>query len=114
MTVPMLMMPPPTAERTRFSDWPFAVKSILGFWIFYALTVVIRAFLGTDPWTTVENKLTIIGLGLVINGLIYVAIAGLTKGAPIQRKVIVSAISCVVGAVILGSAVVMTEDLMRE
>ena len=48
MTVPMLMMPPPMA-RTRFADWPFALKSILGFWFFYALTVVVRAFLGTDP-----------------------------------------------------------------
>ena len=48
MTVPMLMMPPP-AVRTRFRDWPFAVKSILGFWLFYALTVVVRAFLGVRP-----------------------------------------------------------------
>ena len=52
----MFMTPPPTV-RTRFSDWPLAVKSILGFWFFYALTVVARAFLGTDPWTTLENKL---------------------------------------------------------
>ena len=60
MTVPMLMMPSPTV-RTRFSDWPFAIKSILGFWLFYALTVVIRAFLGSDPWTMLENKLMVIG-----------------------------------------------------
>ena len=25
------------------------MKSILGFWLFYALTVVARAFLGSDP-----------------------------------------------------------------
>ena len=37
MTVPMLMMPQPTA-RTRFADWPFALKSIIGFWFFYSLT----------------------------------------------------------------------------
>ena len=76
MTVPMLMMPPP-AVQTRFRDWPFAVKSILGFWLFYALTVVVRAFLGSDPWTTVENKLVVVGIGIVINGLIYLAIAAL-------------------------------------
>ena len=79
------------SPRTRFGDWPLAVKSILGFWVFYALTVVVRAFLGTDPWTTVENKLTIIGFGLVVNALIYVAIAGLTKGATIRRKAVVAA-----------------------
>ena len=70
MTVPMLMMPPPTV-RTRFSDWPFALKSIVGFWCFYALTVVVRAFLGTDPWTTLQNKLSVIAIGLLITGLIY-------------------------------------------
>ena len=37
----MFMIAPPAA-RTRFADWPFAVKSILGFWFFYALTVVAR------------------------------------------------------------------------
>ena len=35
-----MFMTPPPAVRTRFSDWPLAVKSILGFWFFYALTVV--------------------------------------------------------------------------
>ena len=114
MTVPMLMMPPPTATRSRFSDWPFAVKSILGFWVFYALTVLIRAFLGTDPWTAVENRLAIVGFGVLINGLIYLAIAGLTTGATIRRKVVVAAISCAVGSLILGAAVVATEDWMRE
>ncbi|HEX8840553.1 MAG TPA: histidine kinase [Sphingomicrobium sp.] len=114
MTVPMLMMPPPAVARTRFSDWPFAVKSILGFWLFYALTVVVRASLGTDPWTTVTNKLAVISFGIVINGLIYAAIAGLTQGATIRRKVVTAAISCAIGAGILGSAVVLTEDWMRE
>jgi two-component system, LytTR family, sensor kinase len=109
----MLMMRPPMVQ-TRFRDWPFAVKAILGFWLFYALTVLIRAFLGTDPWTTVENKLAIIVFGVLINGLIYVAIAGLTTGATIRRKVAVAAISCAIGSVVLGAAVVATEDWMRE
>ena len=50
----MLMMPPQKA-KTRFSDWKFAVKSIFGFWIFYARTVAVRAFLGTDPLTLLTN-----------------------------------------------------------
>lgn len=113
MTVPMLMMPPPAAQ-TRFRDWPFAVKSILGFWLFYALTVLIRASLGTDPWTMVENKLAVVVFGILINGLIYVTIAALTTGATVRRKVVVAAISCAIGSVILGGAVVATEDWMRE
>jgi signal transduction histidine kinase len=109
----MLMMPPP-AVHTRFSDWPFAVKSIVGFWLFYALTVVIRAFLGSDPWTTVENKLVVVSIGIVINVLIYLAISGLSSGSSIRRKAVIAGLSAAIGSLALGTTVVMTEDLMRE
>ena len=52
---PMLMMPP-YGRSARFGDWPLALKSILGFWLFYALTVVARAFLGTDPLTMLDQQ----------------------------------------------------------
>jgi hypothetical protein len=113
MTVPMLMMPSPTV-RTRFGDWPFAVKSILGFWFFYALTVVIRASLGTDPWTALQNKLVIIGIGMVINVLIYLAISAWGAGKGIRRRAVIAGISCVAGSLVLGGTVVMLEDLMHE
>ncbi len=114
MTVPMLMMPPPSAVRTRFNDWPFAIKSILAFWIFYAATVVIRAFLTADPWAMIENKLMVVGIGIVINGLIYIAITALSTGTTIRRKAIIAGISCAIGSVVLGGTVIMTEDWMRE
>jgi two-component system, LytTR family, sensor kinase len=113
MTVPMLMTSPPIA-RTRFNDWPFAVKAILGFWFFYALTVVARAFLGADPWTVLENKLLVIGVGIVINFLIYLAISTFGGGAGIRRKAVIALASCMIGAIVLGSIVVMSEDWMRE
>ena len=113
MTVPMLMMKPPVVQ-TRFSDWPFAVKSILGFWLFYAATVVLRAFLGSDPWTMLENKLLVIAIGIVINGLIYLAISGLAGGGSIRRKAVIAGISTAIGSLGLGATVVMTEDMMRE
>ena len=113
MTVPMLMMPPPTA-RTRFADWPFALKSIVGFWCFYALTVVVRAFLGTDPWTTLENKLSVIGIGLLITGLIYAAISAFGNGAPIRRKAIIAGLSSVVASLVMGATLVSIEDWMHE
>jgi two-component system, LytTR family, sensor kinase len=113
MTVPMLMMQPPTVQ-TRFSDWPFAVKSILGFWLFYAATVALRAFLGSDPWTMLENKLLVIGIGIVINGLIYLAISGFSGGSSIRRKALIAGVSTAIGSLALGGLVVMTEDMMRE
>ncbi len=113
MTVPMLMMPPPTV-RTRFGDWPFAIKSILGFWLFYALTVAIRAFLGSDPWTMLENKLMVIGIGILITGVMYVAISSLGTGETIRRKAIIAGVSAAIGSFVMGSAVVGLEDWMHE
>ncbi|MEA3078941.1 MAG: two-component system, LytTR family, sensor kinase [Sphingomonadales bacterium] len=113
MTVPMLMMPPPTV-RTRFADWPFALKSIIGFWCFYALTVVLRAFLGTDPWTTLENKLIVIGIGVLITGLIYAAISTFATGSSIRRKAVIAGVSSAIASVVMGGTLVMIEDLMHE
>jgi len=107
------MMPQPAA-RTRFGDWPFAVKSILGFWAFYALTVVVRAFLGTDPWTTLENKLVVIATGVFLTGLIYLAIAIFANRANMRRKVIVAAVSSTIASIVLGAFLVFTEDMMHE
>jgi two-component system, LytTR family, sensor kinase len=109
----MLMMPQPAA-RTRFGDWPFALRSILGFWVFYALTVVIRAFLGADPWTTLENKLVVIGTGIVLTLLIYLAIATLGNRANIRRKAIIAGVSSAVASLLMGGFLILTEDMMHE
>jgi hypothetical protein len=109
----MLMMPQPTA-RTRFADWPFALKSIIGFWCFYTLTVVVRAFLGTDPWTTLQNKLFVIGIGVLITGLIYAVISTVGNGASIRRKAIIAGLSSAVASLLMGGTLVAIEDLMHE
>src|SRR6185369_17013398 len=101
MTMTMFMTPPP-AVRTRFTDWPFAVKSILGFWFFYALTVVARASLGADPWTTLENKLAVVGIGIVLTGVIYLAITTLGARANIRRKAIIAAGASTLAAITMG------------
>ncbi|HWI88724.1 MAG TPA: histidine kinase [Sphingomicrobium sp.] len=113
MTMTMFMTPPP-AVRTRFSDWPFAVKSILGFWFFYALTVVLRAFLGTDPWTVLENKLVTIGIGIVVTALIYVAIAWLDERASIRKKAIVAAVASAAASLVMGGTLILIEDMLHE
>jgi signal transduction histidine kinase len=109
----MLMMPQPTA-RTRFGDWPFALKSIVGFWCFYSLTVVVRAFLGSDPWTTLENKLIVIGIGVLITGLIYASITTFATGAGIRRKAVIAGVSSALASLAMGATLVMIEDLMHE
>jgi signal transduction histidine kinase len=109
----MLMMPQPTA-RTRFGDWPFALKSIVGFWCFYSLTVVVRAFLGSDPWTTLENKLIVIGIGVLITGLIYASITTFATGASIRRKAVIAGVSSALASLAMGATLVMIEDMMHE
>ncbi len=107
------MIPPP-AVQSRFADWRFAAKAILGFWFFYALTVVARAFLGSDPWTALENKLAIIGIGIILTGLIYAAIATIAHGAPLRRKAVIATIGSAVASLVMGSALILAQDLFRE
>jgi len=109
----MLMMPHPAA-RTRFRDWPLAVKSILGFWLFYASTVAVRAFLGTDPWTTLENKLVVIGIGIAVTCLIYVIIAAFGEGRSIRRQAVIAGVASLIGALAMGGTLILIEDMMRE
>jgi two-component system, LytTR family, sensor kinase len=108
-----MFMTPPPAVRTRFSDWPFAVKSILGFWFFYALTVVLRAFLGTDPWTVLENKLVVVGIGIVLTGLIYLTIASLHERVTIRRKAIIAALASAVASLVMGGTLIAIEDMFH-
>ncbi|MEO7276537.1 MAG: histidine kinase [Sphingomicrobium sp.] len=107
------MISPPVAQR-RFADWRFATKAILGFWLFYAVTVVARAFLGSDPWTTLENKLAIIAIGIIINGLVYAAIAVIGHRRPLRRKAVIAGIASAIGALVMGTTLVATHDMMRE
>ena len=90
------------------------VKSILGFWIFYALTVVLRAFLGSDPWTALENRLVILCIGVVITGLIYLAIAVIAGRAAIRRKAVVAAVASLIGSLVMGGTLILIQDMFRE
>jgi hypothetical protein len=100
--------------RSRFSDWPFALKSILGFWLFYAATVVARAFLGSDPWTTLQNKLIIIGVGIAFTCLIYIAIATLGARGSIRWKTALAAVASLVAAVGMGRTMMFIEDYYMQ
>jgi two-component system LytT family sensor kinase len=104
----MLMMPHPAA-RTRFGDWPLAVKSILGFWLFYALTVVARAFLGSDPWTVISNRSFTVGCGIALTFGIYIAINALAPSGNLRRKAAVAGVTTVVAAGILSGLAIWAD-----
>jgi two-component system LytT family sensor kinase len=113
MTVPMLMMPP-LRVRTRFADWPFALKSIVGFWCFYALTVALRALLAPNALNAISDKLLNIGIGIVVTGLIYAAIAGAGSRATLRRKTIIAALASLIGAVAMSGTLSLLEGKVHS
>jgi signal transduction histidine kinase len=109
----MFMTHPPLA-RSRFADWRLAAKSILGFWLFYALTVVARAFLGSDPFTTLENKLAVVGVGIILTGGIYAAIAVAGADSNIRRKATIAGLASILASIVMGATLISIDDLFRE
>ena len=94
----MMFMTPAPVVRSRFEDWPQAVKSIVGFWFFYLLTVVARAFLGHDPLTVLGNRAVTIGAGVALTFAIYGAIKLIAGGASLRRQALVAGISSFIAA----------------
>jgi hypothetical protein len=88
----MKMLRHPLRDK-RFSDWPLAVKSILGFWLFYAVTVVARAFLGHDPMTVLQNKALTISAGIALTFAIYGIIVALAAKSSLRRRAVVAVLA---------------------
>jgi signal transduction histidine kinase len=109
------MESPPHSPAGRFADWPLALKSILGFWLVYTLTVVARALLGSDPLTVLQNKLITLGIGIALTFLVYVAIAmfGGPEGSN-RRKAIIAGLASFVAASAMAALLLATQDKMRE
>ena len=102
------------AKSSRFADWPLALKSIVGFWLFYALTVVARAFLGSDPGTILANKVVVVGVGMALTALVYFAIAAFGFRRPIAQKALIACLASVIASGAMASALIAVEDMMRE
>lgn len=88
-----------TGEPRRLADWRLAIKSILGFWLVYAATVVVRAFLSSDPTTMLYNKVPTIVAGILLTFAVYLLINLFTGRAPIRRKAVVAAVLSLLAAI---------------
>ncbi|MDQ3143513.1 MAG: histidine kinase [Pseudomonadota bacterium] len=89
--------------RAKFADWPLALRSIAGFWLFYLVTVLLRAMLGPaeEAVSAIGMRLLNALLGVALTLLIYVALALFARGATVKRMAIVAAISALPAAVVL-------------
>ena len=105
----MFMHPAPVIAERRFADWPLALKSILGFWLFYALTVVARAFLGSDPWTLIYNRAFTVGCGTVLTFGIYLLVNFLAPGANLRRKAAVAGLGTILASAILSGLAIWAD-----
>jgi hypothetical protein len=104
----MFMLPHPVA-RVRFGDWPLAVKSILGFWFVYFLTVVARASLGGDPLTVIENKTLTISAGVILTIGIYLMIKLFAGYASLRRQAAVAGASSFLAAAVLAGLLIAAD-----
>ncbi len=96
---------PPLIEReswrARFADWPLALRSIAGFWLFYLATVLLRALLGPEAASALSFRVMNAMLGVALTLLIYVALVLLARRASVKRMAIVAALAALPAAVIL-------------
>jgi two-component sensor histidine kinase len=98
----------PLREK-RFSDWPLAVRSILGFWLFYAVTVVARAFLGRDPMTVLTNKSLTVTAGIVLTFAIYVTLVLLAAKSSLRRRGVVAVLASFTAAAAMAGTLIYAD-----
>jgi two-component system LytT family sensor kinase len=102
------------AEERRFADWRLALKSILGFWLVYAATVVARAMLGDDPFTALHNKAPNIVAGIILTCLLYGLLNWFTRGASMYRKAILAAVLSALAAIGQATTIIFLEPYFKQ
>ena len=101
------------AEERRFADWRLALKSILGFWLVYAATVVARALLGEDPWTVLHNKVPTIVAGTLLTFVLYAVLNWFTRGTSMYRKAIIAAVLSALAAIAQAAVIIQLEPYFK-
>lgn len=102
------------AEERRFADWRLALKSILGFWLVYAATVIARALLGEDPWTALHNKVPNILAGIALTLVLYAALNWISRGASMYRKAILAAVLSALAAIGQATTIFFLEPYFKQ
>src|SRR5687768_14516546 len=94
----------PFSPQGRFADWRLATQSIIGFWAFYLVTVLLRGLFGPEAASAIAVRTINATLGLVLTFLIYVAIRLLARDGSIRRMAIVAAAAALPAAVLMATA----------
>jgi hypothetical protein len=100
--------------RSRFEDWPLAVKSILAFWLFWYATVVARALLSQDPGTVLLNRSFTLGIGIALTGCIYIVFRTFAVDASLKRWIAVGLISSLVAAGVQSGLLISADQFLEK
>lgn len=94
----------PFSPQGRFADWRLATQSIIGFWAFYLVTVLLRGLLGPEQVSAIAYRAIAAGIGLILTFLIYAAIRLLARDGSIRRMALVAATTALPAAVLMSAA----------
>jgi two-component system, LytTR family, sensor kinase len=113
-TVGMLMMLQ-QAKRSRFSDWPLALKSIFGFWLVYFATVIARAFLTEDFRTILVNRSLTLVIGIALTFGIYFAFKWLAREeATLRRRIVIGLVASFIAAVAQAGILIWADRFLEK
>ncbi len=88
----------------RFSDWRLATQSIIAFWAFYLVTVLIRGLFGPEAASAIGYRAINAAIGLVLTFGIYVAIRLFARDGSIRRMAFIAALAALPAAVLMSIA----------
>jgi len=86
----------------RLPDLPLAAASIVGFWLFYFATVVVRTWLIRESLTWLGYRALGCLVGIVLTGLVYLVLSRAARES-VRIQIIAAAIACVPAAAIFST-----------
>ncbi len=92
------------SPQGRFSDWRLATQSIIGFWSFYLVTVLLRGLFGPEAASAIGYRAINAAIGLVLTFIIYAIIRLFAREGSIRRMAIVAAVAVLPAAVLMSMA----------
>jgi two-component system LytT family sensor kinase len=91
----------PFSPQGRFADWRLATQSIIGFWAFYLVTVLLRGLLGPEAASAIRDRAISAAIGVVLTFLIYAVIRLFAREGSVRRMALVAATAALPGAVLM-------------
>ena len=86
----------------RLPDLPLAAASILGFWLFYFATVVVRTWLIDESFAWLGYRAAGCAIGMILTFLLYAVLSRAARES-VRIQIVAAAIACVPAAAIFST-----------